>query len=135
MFFVTEICDKLFVRKCDFKFFIFWCPINDRLWDNQAFYERMVVVRKVVKRNNIFEHDHRCIKRKMRQAMGFFSMRTAEKTIAGIETMHQLRKGQVPFIDGKKDPQCCRNFIHRCFGITGPIFPTILNRPCPLSVS
>ena len=85
--------------------------------------------------NNIIEQDHRCIKRKMRQAMGFYSMITAEKTITGIETMHQLRKGQVPFIDGKKEPQCCRNFIHRCFGITGPIFPTVLNRPCPLSVS
>jgi transposase-like protein len=52
--------------------------------------------------NNSVEQDHRCIKRKMRQAMGFYSMITAEKTITGIETMHQLRKGQVPFIDGKK---------------------------------
>ena len=44
--------------------------------------------------NNIVEADHRFVKRKMRQAMGFESHRTASKTIAGIELWRMLKKGQ-----------------------------------------
>lgn len=44
--------------------------------------------------NNIVEQDHRFVKRKMRQAMGFESHRSASKTIAGIELWRMLKKGQ-----------------------------------------
>ena len=44
--------------------------------------------------NNVVEQDHRFVKRKMRQAMGFETHRTASKTIAGLETWHMIKKGQ-----------------------------------------
>ncbi len=45
--------------------------------------------------NNIIEQDHRFIKRKVKPMLGFESFENAEKTIAGIEIMHMLRKGQI----------------------------------------
>ena len=44
--------------------------------------------------NNLIEQDHRAIKRRVRPMMGFKSFRTATKLIAGIETMHMIKKGQ-----------------------------------------
>ena len=44
--------------------------------------------------NNIVESDHRNVKRKMNQMMGFKSFNSARRTIAGIETWHMIRKGQ-----------------------------------------
>jgi len=45
--------------------------------------------------NNIVEHDHRFIKRKVRLMLGFDSFETVEKTICGIGIMHIIRKGQI----------------------------------------
>jgi putative transposase len=45
--------------------------------------------------NNIVEQDHRAIKRRTRPMMGFKSFRTAARIIAGIETMHMVKKGQM----------------------------------------
>ncbi|WP_132247856.1 IS6 family transposase [Marinisporobacter balticus] len=45
--------------------------------------------------NNILEQDHRFIKRKVKQMRGFKNLKTAEKTICGIEAMNMIRKGQV----------------------------------------
>jgi transposase, IS6 family len=45
--------------------------------------------------NNIIEQDHRFIKKVIKPMLGFKSFSTAEKTIAGIEVMHMIRKGQV----------------------------------------
>jgi len=45
--------------------------------------------------NNMVEQDHRTVKRKMRAALGFKSFWSAKKTIAGIEAMSMIRKGQV----------------------------------------
>jgi IS6 family transposase len=45
--------------------------------------------------NNIIEQDHRFIKKIIKPMLGFKSFKTAEKTIAGIEVMHMIRKGQV----------------------------------------
>lgn len=44
--------------------------------------------------NNVIEQDHRFVKRKMKQAMGFQSHRTACNTIAGLELWRMLKKGQ-----------------------------------------
>ena len=44
--------------------------------------------------NNVVEQDHRFVKRKMHQSMGFENHRTASKTIAGIELWRMLKKGQ-----------------------------------------
>jgi putative transposase len=44
--------------------------------------------------NNLVEQDHRAIKRRTRPMLGFKDFRSAAKIIAGIETMHMIRKGQ-----------------------------------------
>jgi len=43
--------------------------------------------------NNLVEHDHRAIKRRTRPMVGFGAFHTAAKLIAGIETMHEIKKG------------------------------------------
>jgi len=45
--------------------------------------------------NNVVEQDHRAIKRRTRPMMGFKSFDSAGKIIAGIETMHMVKKGQL----------------------------------------
>ena len=45
--------------------------------------------------NNIVEQDHRAVKRITRPMLGFKSFRYARILIAGIETMHMIRKGQL----------------------------------------
>ena len=45
--------------------------------------------------NNIVEQDHRAIKRIVRPMLGFKSFRSARALIAGIETMHMIKKGQL----------------------------------------
>ena len=47
--------------------------------------------------NNIARQDHRRIKRRTRPMMGFKSFRSAQNTLAGIETVAQMRKGQMRF--------------------------------------
>src|SRR5215470_17746494 len=43
--------------------------------------------------NNIVEQDHRFIKRRVNPGLGFFSFKTARRTIGGHETMNMIRKG------------------------------------------
>src|SRR3954463_7976806 len=45
--------------------------------------------------NNILEQDHRRIKRLVRPGLGFGSLPTARRTLAGYEGMAMIRKGQV----------------------------------------
>ncbi|MFM9428855.1 hypothetical protein RCH10_005332 [Variovorax sp. GrIS 2.14] len=45
--------------------------------------------------NNLIEQDHRAIKRIVRPMLGFKSLRCARALIAGIETMHMIKKGQL----------------------------------------
>ena len=45
--------------------------------------------------NNIVEQDHRAIKRIARPMLGFKSFRCASILIAGIETMHMIKKSQL----------------------------------------
>ena len=54
-----------------------------------------IELRQVKHLNNIVEQDHRAIKRKTRPMLGFKSFWSAAKTIAGIELMHMIRKGQM----------------------------------------
>ena len=48
--------------------------------------------------NNLVEQDHRAVKRIVRPMLGFKSFWAACCTIAGIEVMHALRKGQLMVI-------------------------------------
>ena len=45
--------------------------------------------------NNIVEQDHRFIKQITRPMMGFKAFHSASATLAGIETAHMIRKGQL----------------------------------------
>jgi len=45
--------------------------------------------------NNIVEQDHRFIKRITRPMLGFKPFHSAAATLAGIETAHMIRKGQL----------------------------------------
>ena len=51
--------------------------------------------------NNIVEQDHRAIKRITRSMLGFKSFWSARIIIAGIETMHMIKKGQMNCPDGQ----------------------------------
>jgi putative transposase len=51
--------------------------------------------------NNIVEQDHRAVKRIVRPMLGFKSFRSARALIAGIETMHMIRKGQMDCHEGQ----------------------------------
>ena len=60
-----------------------------------------IIMRQSKYLNNIVEQDHRAIKRITRPMLGFKSFRCARILIAGIETMHMIRKGQ---LGQDKDP-------------------------------
>ena len=48
--------------------------------------------------NNLIEQDHRAVKRIVRPMLGFKNFRCARALIAGIETMHMIKKGQLDAI-------------------------------------
>lgn len=54
-----------------------------------------IIIRHSKYLNNIVEQDHRAVKRKVRPMLGFKSFWGARCTIAGIEVMHAIRKGQL----------------------------------------
>jgi putative transposase len=58
-------------------------------------HEAHVALRQCKYLNNIVEQDHRAIKRIARPMLGFKSFRCARILLAGIETMHMIRKGQL----------------------------------------
>lgn len=58
-----------------------------------------IELRQVKYLNNIVEQDHRAIKRIIRPMLGFQSFRCARILLAGIETMHMIKKGQLNYFD------------------------------------
>jgi len=54
-----------------------------------------IAIRQCKYLNNIVEQDHRAVKRKVRPLLGFKSFWAALCTIAGIEVMHAIHKGQL----------------------------------------
>ncbi len=57
--------------------------------------ESALEIRQAKYLNNIVEQDHRAIKRVIRPMLGLKSFRSAATTLAGIELMHMIRKGQL----------------------------------------
>jgi transposase-like protein len=51
--------------------------------------------------NNLIEQDHRAIKRIVRPMLGFKDFDCARRLIAGIETMHMVKKGQLDCPEGQ----------------------------------
>jgi len=66
--------------------------------------------------NNLLEQDHRFIKRRTSPGLGFFSFDTAQRTLAGYETMNMIRKGQVNGVK-KGDILAQVELINRLFDI------------------
>jgi transposase-like protein len=64
-------------------------------------HETGIEIRQCKYLNNIVEQDHRAIKRIIRPMLGFKSTRCAWILLAGIETMHMIRKGQLRCANGK----------------------------------
>jgi len=58
-------------------------------------HEAGIEIRQVKYLNNVVEQDHRAVKRLVRPMLGFKSFRSAQVTLAGIELMHMIRKGQL----------------------------------------
>ena len=54
-----------------------------------------IMIRQVKYLNNIVEQDHRGVKRVTRPMLGFKSFDAAQSTLAGIELMRMLKKGQL----------------------------------------
>ena len=52
--------------------------------------------------NNVIEQDHRAVKRSVRLMLGFKSFRSARRTLAGIELMHMIKKGQMIAAGGQE---------------------------------
>lgn len=67
--------------------------------------------------NNIVEQDHRRIKRLVRPGLGFGSLRTARRTLAGYEAMAMIRKGQVYNV-GQRDMQAQAALVAGLFETT-----------------
>ena len=66
--------------------------------------------------NNRVEQDHRRIKRLTRPMLGFQGFWTAKRTLAGIEAMAMLAKGQVRAVP-KGDMPAQRAFVQQLFGL------------------
>ena len=66
--------------------------------------------------NNWVEQDHRRIKRRVRPMLGFKRFVTARRTLAGIEAMAMLSKGQVRAVPAN-DIRAQRAFVHQIFGL------------------
>ncbi len=66
--------------------------------------------------NNRVEQDHRRVKRRTRPMLGFQSFRTARRTLAGVEALAMLAKGQVRAVPATDLP-AQRAFVHQVFGL------------------
>jgi transposase-like protein len=77
---------------------------------------RRVRLRQCKYLNNVVEHDHRTVKKRMWLAKGYGSLATAWRTLQGIEAMNMIRKGRARWV--AKDPIQQANFIAELFGLT-----------------
>ncbi len=66
--------------------------------------------------NNLVEQDHRRIKHRTRPMLGFKRFVTARRTLAGVEALAMLAKGQVRAAPANDVP-AQRAFVHRVFGL------------------
>jgi transposase, IS6 family len=66
--------------------------------------------------NNRVEQDHRRVKRRTRPMLGFKRFVTARRTLAGVEALAMLTKGQVRAAPAN-DILAQRTFVHQLFGL------------------
>jgi putative transposase len=60
-----------------------------------AAYAASIEVRQIKYLNNLVEQDHRAITRVTRPPLGFTLFWAAQRTLAGIELVHMIEKGQM----------------------------------------
>jgi putative transposase len=65
-----------------------------------AEHDTTIDVRRVHRLNNIVEQDHRAVERVVRPMLGFMSREAAQRTLAGIEVMHMIKKEQMVMEEG-----------------------------------
>jgi transposase, IS6 family len=92
-------------------------PVAMKTMKRDAELWRFAKLRQVKFLNNIVEQDHRRIKRLVRPGLGFKSLMTATRTIAGYEAMAMIRKAQVESAPAN-DMGAQRDFIATLFGAT-----------------
>jgi putative transposase len=61
-----------------------------------------IIIRQLRYLNNLVEQDHRAVKRVTRPMLGFKSFNTAQGTLAGVELMHMIKKGQLGRKEGEE---------------------------------
>jgi transposase, IS6 family len=66
--------------------------------------------------NNRVEQDHRRIKRRTGPMLGFQGFWTARRTLAGVEAMAMLAKGQARVVPANDAP-AQQAFVHRVLGL------------------
>ena len=66
--------------------------------------------------NNLIEQDHRYTKLRVATSQNFRNFWSANRTIAGYESMNMIRKGQIKDVQGD-DILSQIKFIHSLFGI------------------
>jgi transposase, IS6 family len=66
--------------------------------------------------NNLIEQDHRFLKRRVKPGLGFFSFKTAWRTLQGYEVMHMMRKGQMRNVE-KGDILSQMALVSSVFGV------------------
>jgi transposase, IS6 family len=66
--------------------------------------------------NDLVEQDHRRVKRRTGPMLGFQGFWTARRTLAGVEAMAMLTKGQVCAVPANDMP-AQRAFVHQAFGL------------------
>jgi len=69
------------------------CSLND--CNKSLPEEQKIEIRQNKYLNNIIEQDHRFIKKRTKPTLGFKSFRSAKITIAGIENIRIIQKGQI----------------------------------------
>jgi len=65
-------------------------------------YKKRIKIRQCKYLNHIVEQDHRRIKRLTRPMLGFKNFLAAQRTLAGIEVMAMIKKGQLKTTAGEK---------------------------------
>ena len=64
-----------------------------RVYNKRSFSK--IKIRQCKYLNNIVEQDHRFIKKRISNGLGFKEFESAKRTLAGIEIVHMIKKGQL----------------------------------------
>ncbi len=67
--------------------------------------------------NNLIEHGHRAIKKRVNAKQGLRAFGAARRTIDGDEAVHMMRKGQVRWLPGHEVQRQIR-FVDQWFGLS-----------------